>query len=590
MPGLNPNGLASGFRQGFGMMSDYQAQQQQMDLQRRQEARAQQAFETQQELRELKIDETRDKMARERAKQGLQQLAVGQPPGEESLAAMNDLGIEPRKLVSGDYLEAANTLQQGLGAQSMDQGPNLQGPSQQDAMLQGQTQGMQLGRQATEGALQSPQAQKRTAEALNDPNIIEAANTFLEGRLQRGVGEKKDLPEEAGGGQGTILRKRINRLVPMQGGTVGMDLEVMARNEDGEVVTYNAPVTENRSGSPDDPVQGVPVDELMSHAAGLTQEAKAFQMDPQARENARQVLYQMDPDMAPERKIVDLGPAGKAMYTQGQGMEGLQPIPGTAEGEGEDVSSSGQKFQELVRLGYPKDQARRIAYGELDSEGGGGSNYEYSQFFDDLYKVSGSEWGEDLGGGGFSFPSADAQQIRSQELAVGDWAFNKYGNRVTPGMVHETFRQVAQDRVTPEGAQQQAMTDVEQGLADVSLGGWTGDYGAGDTFTVNIGGQQREVTWQEGESVKELRSRLVDERASQLIQSQPDVGRQAMRRLRQRMEGGQEAWGEQEAQAAEGPTSQGGIPTVTTTAEWNQLDPGQQYRDPNGQIRTKRSQ
>lgn len=104
----------------------------------------------------------------------------------------------------------------------------------------------------------------------NKPNFIGAMNTILAPNINEAVGMKDPNTGKV------VESKRIVSILPAPGGK-GMVFDVETTLDDG--TKYVAPITENRTSDPDDPVKVVPIGELLDTINGSMQMASAFEQD-----------------------------------------------------------------------------------------------------------------------------------------------------------------------------------------------------------------------------------------------------------------------------------------------------------------------
>jgi hypothetical protein len=102
----------------------------------------------------------------------------------------------------------------------------------------------------------------------NQPDFIGAMNVLLSPSVNRGVGDKDPNTGKA------IEQKEIVSVLPSPDGK-GMVFDVKTTLSDGS--SYVAPITENRTTDPDDPVKVVPIGDLMDTINGSMQMASAFE-------------------------------------------------------------------------------------------------------------------------------------------------------------------------------------------------------------------------------------------------------------------------------------------------------------------------
>lgn len=102
----------------------------------------------------------------------------------------------------------------------------------------------------------------------NSPEFINSMNVLLGPDVRRGVGEKDPNTGKVVDG------KRIVSILPAPGGK-GFVFDVETTLSDG--TTYTAPITENRTADPDDPVKVIPFDQMVENISGQMQMASAFE-------------------------------------------------------------------------------------------------------------------------------------------------------------------------------------------------------------------------------------------------------------------------------------------------------------------------
>lgn len=101
----------------------------------------------------------------------------------------------------------------------------------------------------------------------NQPDFIAAMNVLLGPNVRQGVGE---IDPNTGK---EIESKRIVSILPSPDGK-GFVFDVKTRLSDG--TEYVAPITENRTTDPEDPVKVIPFDKLLENINGSMQMASAF--------------------------------------------------------------------------------------------------------------------------------------------------------------------------------------------------------------------------------------------------------------------------------------------------------------------------
>ena len=166
---------------------------------------------------DLQIDTAEEQKANASAIKVLQLWEAGQQPGEEGLAKLNAAGLDPDLLFDpklGDSIGVAEQVFTGkLSAQS--------------------------------------------------PEALGAMNHVFKTQLSQGVGEK-------GANGSVITSKQITGIFPADGQRVPKGhvvFEVEVTTEDGK--SYRAPLTQNRSTDPNDPVRPIPVEMVARHFRGL---------------------------------------------------------------------------------------------------------------------------------------------------------------------------------------------------------------------------------------------------------------------------------------------------------------------------------
>ena len=101
-------------------------------------------------------------------------------------------------------------------------------------------------------------------EKVDDKDVVEAGNMVYKKRLQKGVGETITR----NGKKMKIVDKSIRDFAPTEDGQgIRLRLNVKAKDRDGNVETYSAPVTDNRSAQ-DDYVLDIPVDNFAKNIKG----------------------------------------------------------------------------------------------------------------------------------------------------------------------------------------------------------------------------------------------------------------------------------------------------------------------------------
>lgn len=138
---------------------------------------------------------------------------------------------------------------------------------------------------------------------LNSPEVIGAFNTVYRKEIQKGIGEKVTRD----GKEYTIVGKKASALVPGKDGkTVMIGLDVQAKDKDGNVITYKAPVTENRSAS-DDYVKPIDLDKALEQLAGHDLIYRGVQNSPELQSFFNQKLVRLgavDKDKEADKRFV----------------------------------------------------------------------------------------------------------------------------------------------------------------------------------------------------------------------------------------------------------------------------------------------
>lgn len=123
--------------------------------------------------------------------------------------------------------------------------------------------------ETTDKVLQKFKTDPKSVEVrdYNGRDFIDSMNVLLGPDIRQGVGE-------ADPNTGKVIdNKRIVSILPAPGGK-GFVFDVETTLSDG--AKYTAPITENRTTDPDDPVKIVPFDQMVENISGQMQMASAF--------------------------------------------------------------------------------------------------------------------------------------------------------------------------------------------------------------------------------------------------------------------------------------------------------------------------
>ncbi len=257
--------LSSGFMQGFGMMSDHLNNQRRMEMEQedrklRRQRQADQA-DRQEALFDKKMDTYEQEQEANELRGGLHALERG--------ANVDPSEFEPLR-EDGQLRE---TFREVTGADP----DNYFDPDRREKLetAVGKVDGVLSGQDA-----RSPR------EVMSDPEITDAANVLLEDRVKKGIGETAWHD----GRQVTVEDKRIADIVPgPDGKSVMFELEVEGTDENGEKVSYRAPMTHMHSAE-DNEALPVDVDTLGKRIIGHRRMLDATKDNPQIREQLQAAL------------------------------------------------------------------------------------------------------------------------------------------------------------------------------------------------------------------------------------------------------------------------------------------------------------
>ncbi|WP_070988491.1 hypothetical protein [Halofilum ochraceum] len=130
-------------------------------------------------------------------------------------------------------------------------------------------------------------------EGVDQKDVIEAGNTVYRKRLQKGVGEKI----KRDGKEMTVVDKSIRDFAPTEDGRgIRLRLNVKAKDKDGNVHTYSAPVTENRSAE-DEYVLDVPVDNFAKNIKGQQLIRRMIQSDKGLQQGLERAIAKVGGDV-----------------------------------------------------------------------------------------------------------------------------------------------------------------------------------------------------------------------------------------------------------------------------------------------------
>lgn len=233
MAGLDTRGLASGFSQGFGLMNQFQQQQNQNERADKRLDMQEQKFGLQIESAQMEREHLQQQRDMEDLKFTLGKIAGGMEIDESEV----------------DLLRKYPKYQKALDPNtdfSVQKAMNVVDPSMPDD--------------------------------LNDPEALTALNQMFGPEINKG-----------GGGQ-----KRIIGAVPAPDGK-GLNFELEVIGKDGK--SYNAPMTKNRGTEQegDEWVKSVDVGKAIDQVQGMRMLRLAFQT-PEAQENANRVLRLLNGD------------------------------------------------------------------------------------------------------------------------------------------------------------------------------------------------------------------------------------------------------------------------------------------------------
>lgn len=226
MAGLDTRGLASGFTQGFGLMNQYQQQQNQNERSDQQMGMRQERMDMQRE----QFDAQQEEVGRARDMEDLQ-FTLGK--------------IGSGMDVSDDEMELLRKY------------PKFQAALDPD----------------TDASIEQAQSVIDPESPVdgNDPESLAALNQMFGAEINKGDGGNK----------------RVVGMVPGPDGESVM-LELEMEGEDGK--PYRAPMTKNRSNSEDDDlVMSVPVEKLVEQTQGMRMLRNTFR-SPEAQASATKVL------------------------------------------------------------------------------------------------------------------------------------------------------------------------------------------------------------------------------------------------------------------------------------------------------------
>jgi hypothetical protein len=125
----------------------------------------------------------------------------------------------------------------------------------------------------------------------NDPNVLRLVNWRYADEINQGSGTPLETDIDLGDGRvvpkgSVITGKKVAAILPAPDGkSIVMDLEVSAKDDAGNVYTWNAPPTVGRrAGGPNDEVITIPVARFFDHARGDALLARAMKNAPRAVE------------------------------------------------------------------------------------------------------------------------------------------------------------------------------------------------------------------------------------------------------------------------------------------------------------------
>jgi hypothetical protein len=138
---------------------------------------------------------------------------------------------------------------------------------------------------------------------VNSPDALKATNDVFGFRVQRGIGSQVDLPDQ--NIKGTVEKKEISQVLPMDNGFVGFKVRSYVKGKDGKTYTYDAPLTVHGSHDSNDQALLINQDAIEQHMVGLLQIQDMLDSDPD-RASAMLSLLQVTKDrkaQLEERKI-----------------------------------------------------------------------------------------------------------------------------------------------------------------------------------------------------------------------------------------------------------------------------------------------
>lgn len=206
-------------------------------------------------------------------------------------------------------------------------------------------------------------------------------NVLLKPEIDHGVGQKLDNGD-------TIVDKKISQILPHPDdpthAVIGLD--VTAQKPDGSTYTYHAPLTQNRSGDPNDPVLNFSITkglDRISKLAELTATVNDPQNAPIFQQKAQEWQQSGEADrLAPLRAdYLARGGDPKALYPHvdyidaGDRLIPKDPRTGEAkQGQGEVKKGTLQKpltgtagiYQDLLSKNYSPEQAAALSRGSSE--------------------------------------------------------------------------------------------------------------------------------------------------------------------------------------------------------------------------------
>jgi len=129
----------------------------------------------------------------------------------------------------------------------------------------------------------------------NAPEALDAANGMFGARLQRGIGDRIDLPgvqavgadgKPVAGVKGEVVDKRLSRVIPVPddagnpSGRFVFGVASTVKAPDGKLYTYEAPLSLYGTSHPDDPALVLDGNDVSGHAAALLQIQHRYLTDP----------------------------------------------------------------------------------------------------------------------------------------------------------------------------------------------------------------------------------------------------------------------------------------------------------------------